>query len=132
MVKNQGVWHRSCHLKFNKERLKRASKKRSKSDNAISDNDGMKRYKRCAVDKMSCLFCQRKDEPLHEFRTLDADETVRHLATELQETELIARLEGGDLIAIDAKYHLQCLTELRNRYQSLERQRDQVVYIYWL
>ena len=28
-------------------------------------------------------------------------------------------------IAIDAKYHLQCLTELRNCYQSLERQRDQ-------
>jgi len=29
------------------------------------------------------------------------------------------------LIAIDVKYHLQCLTELRNRYRSLERQRDQ-------
>jgi len=35
LVENQGVWHRSCHLKFNKERLKRASKKRSKSDNTI-------------------------------------------------------------------------------------------------
>ena len=64
----------------------------------------MKGYKRCAIDKMSCLFCQRKDELLHEFRTLDADETVRHMATELQETELISRMEGGGLIAIDAKY----------------------------
>ena len=28
-------------------------------------------------------------------------------------------MEGDDLIAIEAKYHLQCLTELRNRYWSL-------------
>jgi len=54
---------------------------------------------------------------------ISADETVRN---ELQETELIVRMaEGGDLIAIDAKYHLQCLTELRNRYRSLERECDQ-------
>jgi len=29
------------------------------------------------------------------------------MATELQETELIARMEDGDLVAIDVKYHLQ-------------------------
>ena len=27
LVKNQGVWHRSCHLKFNKERLKESQQK---------------------------------------------------------------------------------------------------------
>ena len=125
LVENQAVWHKSCHLKFNKERLKRASKKRSKGDITKCGNDGMKRYKHCSIDKMSCLFCQRKDGHLHEFRTLDADETVRHTATELQEAEIISRMEGGDLVAIDAKYHLQCLTEIRNRYRSLVRQREQ-------
>ena len=40
------------------------------------------------------------------------------MATELQDTQLLAALEGSDLIALDAKYHLQCYTELRNRYRS--------------
>ena len=31
------------------------------------------------------------------------------------------QLEGGDLIALEAKYHLTCLTKLRNRHRSLLR-----------
>jgi len=50
---------------------------------------------------------------------------IRHMATELQETELIASMEGGDLVAIDANCHLQYLTEIRNCHQSLVRQREQ-------
>ena len=84
----------------------------------------MKRHQRQPVDKMACLFCQQQDGRLHEFRTLEADETIRQMATELQETELMARIEGGDLVALEAKYHLQCLTALRNRYRSLTRQHD--------
>ena len=81
----------------------------------------MKRHQRQPVDKLACLFCQQEDGHLHEFRTLEADETVRQMAKELQETELMARMESGDLIAIEAKYHLECLTGLRNRYWSLIR-----------
>ena len=28
LVKNQGSWHKSCHVKFNKEKLERAMRKR--------------------------------------------------------------------------------------------------------
>ena len=49
------------------------------------------------------------------------------MATELRETELMARMEGGDLIALEAKYHLQCLTALRNRFLSLVRKNEQEV-----
>lgn len=46
------------------------------------------------------------------------------MATDLQETALLTRIEGGDLIALDAKYHLACLAGLRNRHRSLMRQRQ--------
>jgi hypothetical protein len=46
------------------------------------------------------------------------------MATYLQDTDLLSRIEGGDLIALDAKYHLACLTLLRNRHRSLLRQRE--------
>ena len=30
----------------------------------------------------------------------------------------MARMEGGDLVALDAKYHRECLTTLQNRYRQ--------------
>ena len=84
-----------------------------------------KRPRRQLMEKIACLFYYGQDGHLHEFRTLEADKTIRQMATELQRTELMARMEGGDLVALEAKYHLQCLTALRNRYRSLLRRHEQ-------
>ena len=43
------------------------------------------------------------------------------MAKDLQDTALLTRIEG-DLTALVAKYHLSCLTGLRNRHRSLLRQ----------
>ena len=56
---------------------------------------------------------------------LEANESIRQMATELQETELMARMEGSDLIALEANYHLYCLTALRNRHRSLLWKKEQ-------
>lgn len=84
-----------------------------------------KRSRREASDKMACLLCRGSDGLLREFRTLTADTSIRKMATQLKATQLLAALEGGDLIAIDAKYHLQCYTALRNRYRSHLRKLEQ-------
>ena len=73
---------------------------------------------------MACLFCQLKDGHLHECRTLELDVTIRQMTSVLQETELMARMEGGDLIALEAKYHMQCLRTLKNRYRSFLREHE--------
>lgn len=44
---------------------------------------------------------------------------MRRMATDLQDTALLTRIEGGDLTALEAKYHLACLAGLRNRHRSL-------------
>ena len=71
------------------------------------------------------FFCQQDDGHLHEFRTPEADQNICQMAVDLQVTVLIARMEGGDVIALEAKCHLQCLTALQNRYRSLLRQNQQ-------
>ena len=53
---------------------------------------------------------------LHEFRTLNAYENVRIMATDLQDTLLLTRIAGGNPTALEAKYHLACLTSLRYRH----------------
>ena len=128
LTKNRAAWHKSCHVKFSNDKLERATKKHENANAAENSASLEKRPRRQAVDKMSCLFCQRDDGNLHEFTKLgpdSPDETIRNMAKELNETELISRIAGGDLVAIDGKYHLDCLTTLRNRYRSLVRQREQ-------
>ena len=77
---------------------------------------------------MACLFCQQDGGSLqlYQFKTLEADKTLRQMATDLQETELMARIEGGDHVALEAKYHLECLTALRNYYRSFKLQLGKV------
>ena len=68
----------------------------------------MKSHQCQLTDKMACLYCQQDDGHLHEFQTLEADQNICQKAVDLQDTKLVARMEGGDFIALEAKYHLQC------------------------
>ena len=42
--------------------------------------------------------------------TLKLDSTVRKTVIQLGDSKLLAKLSEGDMIAIDARYHKQCLT----------------------
>ena len=80
LVKNWGSWHRSCHVKFNKEKLERATRKRDREVATESNNSGKKQPQ---LQSLACLFCDQEDGQLHEFTTLGADESIRQMATEL-------------------------------------------------
>ena len=53
------------------------------------------------------------------------DASLRTMINELQDTQLLVRIVGGDLITMDAKCHQKCLTNLRNQYCSHMRQLHQ-------
>jgi len=44
------------------------------------------------------------------------------MATDLQESALLKQLAGGDMTAIEAKYHKKCVTNLTNRHRAFLRQ----------
>lgn len=46
------------------------------------------------------------------------------MATELRDTRLLAKLSSGDMTAIDALYHKNCLTTFTNRYRSFVRKSE--------
>lgn len=120
LVTNQAKWHQSCHLKFSSSRLIRAQDKAKRS---ISDQDedlytrpAKRQSTRANVEK-NCIFCDESERDgygaLHSFSTLEADENVRSIATELKKFDLLAKISHGDLIAIEAKYHNKCSTALK-------------------
>jgi hypothetical protein len=102
----------------------RAMKKRP---NESEDANDKKRSNRLTFNIQTCIFCEKgkEEDILHEFSTFDADKNVRTIATDLQDTELLSKISTGDLIAIEAKYHLKCLVALRNRYRTFVRRASQ-------
>ena len=58
------------------------------------------------------FFCSNlTSEELHEFTTFNIDKTIRDMASEMCDSELLISLAGGiDLVAAEGKYHLSCLT----------------------
>ena len=66
-----------------------------------------------------CILCEEwGDISLHKASTLGLDDKVRRCAMICQDKSLIAKLSAGDLIAINAEYHLSCLTKLHHKPQS--------------
>ena len=124
LIKNEAKWHKSCHLKFSVSKLDRAKKRKRDElpDNSGPVNMRRQRLYRQPLARNKCIFCEKYDGQLHEFQTLDANDNVRRMARDLQDTALLTRIEGGDLAALEAKYHLSCLAGLRNRHRSLLRQ----------
>ena len=125
LVQHQAKWHKSRYLKFNDTKLQRARKREL---NRISDDgatlQSKRRLQRQFLNKNKCIFCTTDDGHLHEFRTFDAGSNVRRMAIDLQDSALLTRIEGGDLTALEAKYHLSCVTALRNRHRSFLRQSE--------
>ena len=113
-------WHDSCRLQYNKTKLQRAVKRKAPSAESA---DAPKKYTRqCSVQNSDeteqCFFCgkpAKASESLHHASTFGLDARVRECALQLQDQNLLAKLSTGDLIALEAKYHVQCLVSLYNR-----------------
>lgn len=125
MVSNEAKWHKTCYNKFGLDKIDRAKRKRKQA--AKSDDDSCAKRvcpRRQSLNKSVCIFCEDEGGKLHQFSTLQSDASLRFMAKDLQDTSLLAKIEGGDLIALEAKYHLSCLVTYRNRHRSHVRERQ--------
>ena len=130
MVANKALYHHSCRLKYNNTKLKRAEKralKREREDLEViaTCKRSRSRSVESSVLRDLCFFCGQPpgDSVLHEAATFQIDERVRTCAKLLQDTELIAKLSAGDMVALEAKYHTKCLVGLYNRARKAKSQR---------
>ena len=111
-------WHKSCHLEFSNSKLERVRNKR-KSD--VYQDETSTRVKRQFLSKAVCLLCGENGDP-HEVMTLEVNKKVRKMATDLQDSDLLKHIAGGDMIASEAKYHTNCMTNLTSRHRAFLRQ----------
>ena len=123
-IARKARWHKSCSAKFNSTKLQRVEKRRSSEQEGLSSekftgSTQISSATPAAVKKR--FFCEEdetKINPLRSASTFSLDSRVRDCAAILQDEALLAKLSAGDLVAIEAKYHSNCLASLYNKAQS--------------
>ena len=109
LVTHQAKWHKSCYLKFNDTKLQRARKREQEKrhDNNNDDSTTLQSQsclQRQSMDKKKCIFCTKDGGDLHEFRTFDADDNVRRMATNVEDTAPLTRTDGGWKMRLEIGY----------------------------
>ena len=109
-------WHKTCVNKFSALKLERVLKrKRSEIYECDSPAKTRSRLGIATTSMNTCFFCDKSDGNMSTASTIQLDARVREMATRLQDQKLLAKLTLGDMTALDAQYHNQCLTALTNR-----------------
>ena len=74
------------------------------------------------VTKNVCFFCGEAsgNSGMHEAATFEIDKQVLACAVQLEDSELLAKLSTGDMVALEAKYHSKCLVGLYNRARMIK------------
>lgn len=125
LIACKAAWHKSCHLKFCTSKVNRLKEQPQKRKHDCDDPDdsftAREMHKRSNVARQilrHCIFCNDDTGKLHSFSYLKTTDDIKHIATALGDYALLAKISGGDLIAIEAQYHISCITSFRNRYRS--------------
>ena len=115
-------WHKACRLKFNQTKLERLELSIKSKNVKICAPAVTTRSRHDKVDltEAVCFLCNEPagSATLHRACTHDIDVKVRKCAMELEDTDLLAKLAPGDMVALEAKYHTKCLTKLYNRARA--------------
>jgi len=103
LLRNKAKWHKSCHLKFAYSKLMRVQEQKGRNCEHPSTDDQRKSKRRASgiPDEEACIFCSQPSGKLHQCATMGLDNDLRKMATDLEDTSLLARISGGDLVAIE-------------------------------
>ena len=155
LERNNAVWHNVCRNRHDKQKVERAFKEHSKRQSSVDTNPSPVKTRRSSDFKddnnniandtgiKPCLICNETGEirwgGCHRAATLGIHEKVWAAAEILRDTELLAKLSAGDMVAIDAVYHLRCLNCLykkadalrdgNNRYDDKEKLQQQQAFV---
>lgn len=130
-VAHNACWHRSCRLMYTNTKVERA-RKRSRdtpADEAGEGSSGVKCTRSSSASSISqdlCFFCgwSSGKEQLYEVSTFKTDKRVRECAALLEDDDLLRRLSGRDMVALEAKYHAKCLTSLYYHASTVQTEQE--------
>jgi len=126
LSRHKASFHKTFYDWFNFTQLNRAQKRRSEAQEHLGAGGKFTRSNAASYTKdspASCFICESEKGPFHEVSAMELEARVRKCATLLNDEKLIAKLGGGDLIALEARYHGTRLTMLYRRAEFARRKK---------
>ena len=114
-VQNCAQYHKKCRNRYDSYHQRRKKVNKNKNVDEPSECTSH-RATRTSFDStnfvIKCFFCDLPDETsnVHQVMTFRTDNRVREGAKLLSDKALLAKLAEGDMVAIEAKYHRDCLS----------------------
>ena len=130
MLQNAVRFHKTCRDMVNKQKVERARAKHQTLPSPVktrrmSDGSRMVTTPIEQSTDVVCIFCKDgggKDmRKAHSEPDQGLDKKVKDAAKVVGNTRLLSELAGTDMVAIDAVYHLHCLTRLFRQRDAIER-----------
>ena len=118
--RNRAKWHKSCHLKFAPPKLERVCESLAGKHTCSDEVPQKSKHQTTWNDNSACIFCSKRmvSYSVHQCSTMKLETDLRYVATELNDTNLLARISGGDIVTIEAKSHIECLVKYQKCTES--------------
>ena len=114
LYQNNAKWHKSCRLRFSDTKVEALLKLKQKMNEESGETEEIQTPKRPRLtefDNQKCIFCQKSTaEHLQAITTNGFGDLHKNMATEMNDTIMLLRLDKGDLVAAEGKYHRSCNT----------------------
>ncbi|KAK3921529.1 Chromosome-associated kinesin KIF4 [Frankliniella fusca] len=132
LIKNKAKWHSKCIIKYT-TRFSTILQTLTSDDVPQEQkvHDIKTRSSSVAIDPKEevCFICKNKrtelnNEPLHHCMSKEVRDSVEKYAKKANNTEILAFLSEGDLIAQEAKYHGRCMLDLWKESQDKPTQHN--------
>ena len=133
-MENNTAFHKDCVAKYNKSKLAQKRKLFEKEHvteqgrtEAIENLERFETQRKLTWSIISlknftpaCFFCDKYDRvmKLHLCQTFKVQQKIEEIAQEIGDTKVLAKLSGGDMISIEAKYHCKCLAAYYNKKEK--------------
>ena len=122
LQRHSARWHKACRLKVNQIKLERLERSMKSKNDMAGPSSIATRSRHAKVDLTEdiCFLCNEPagSTALHRACTHDIHAKVQRCAITLKDTDLLAKLAPGDMVALEAKYHTKCLANLYNRARA--------------
>ena len=125
LEQHKAKWYKSCRDKYNNTKYDRLQKhtltiEADATMTLTADARTSKRIKISSSIEKSTYQCFLCDKPaklgdLRHASTFGVDSKIRTDALQQNDTHLLAKLSEGDVIALELKYHLNCLVAFYTR-----------------
>ena len=138
MYDNSAKWHIPCSLKFSdtkvQQMLRSHERRQPEAEPQPAPESQAPKRSRSNYDNKLCIFCQSvkkvssKDGPaepesLYNVASMDFGTKHRDMAAEIDDPILVLRMDRGDLIADEGKYHRSCQVGFLNRWKKFQSEK---------